>query len=106
MKTNVTLFAGSGGFQQKLLPQNRHNFNSLRNESWTEFLSVYDSWFNNQQGGFCYGNHDFICAGFGHAVCPECGTENPDYDYGDEESGNINGEPENEEDEESEADDE
>lgn len=26
MKTNVTLFAGSGGFQQKLLPQNRHNF--------------------------------------------------------------------------------
>lgn len=44
------------------------------------------------------GRHFYI----GHAVCPECGTENPDYDYGDEESG----EPENEEDEESEADDE
>lgn len=48
------------------------------------------------------GRHFYI----GHAFCPECGTENPDYNYGDEESGNINGEPENEEDEESEADDE
>lgn len=45
------------------------------------------------------GRHFYI----GHAVCTECGTENPDYDYGDEESRNINGEPENEEDEESEA---
>ena len=26
------------------------------------------------------GRHFYI----GHAVCPECGTENPDYDYGDE----------------------
>lgn len=33
------------------------------------------------------GRHFYI----GHAVCPECGTENPDYDYGDEESVNCNG---------------
>lgn len=43
------------------------------------------------------GRHFYI----GHAVCPECGTENPDYDYGDEEIENSNGEQENEEDEES-----
>lgn len=49
------------------------------------------------------GRHFYI----GHAICPECGTENPDYDYGDEVYGDeVTGEPENEEDEESEADDE